>query len=177
MKVVLDSLPPEGRAVTGALDDEWLFDAARRAVEAKPRALSATLRVRKDTDARFRVTGELSARWRTSCDRCVRQLMVTLDGPVDLLYQRGTAPQDDEVDLGADDLDIGWINGGSIDLADVVSEQLTLWLPDRTLCEDAHTTRTDTADDGPCAVPHHDGGPDLQKKSPFSALANWKPPH
>jgi len=177
MKVVLDGLPPDGKACAGALDDKWLFDAARQALEAKPRELSAALHVRKESKDRFRVTGELAVSWRTSCDRCVRPLTGHLEGAVDLLYQRGKMSDGEEVDLEAEDLDLGWVEGGSLDLGDVVSEQVALWLPDRILCSDGHAKRADSDDNSPCVVPEHDGGPDLQKKSPFSSLANWKPSH
>lgn len=179
MKVVLDSLPPEGRSVAAGLDDPWIFEAARGALDAKPRALAATLQVRRaaDGDGRFQVAGSLSVEWRTSCARCVRSLVATLEGPVDLAYQRGKMPDAEDVELEAGDLDIGWIEGGSLDLSDVVSEQIALWLPDRLLCASDGTSRTDASDDGVCAVPEHDGGPDLRKKSAFSGLANWKPPH
>lgn len=177
MNVVLDSLPPEGRSVTASFDDAWLVEAVRGAVDAKPRAVSTQLQVNKEAGDRFRVTGTLAARWQAHCDRCVRLLDVAFEGSVDLLYQRGRMADAEEVDLSTEELDIGWIEGGSIDLAAVVSEQVVLWLPDRVLCAEEHTTRVDTADTGACEVPVHDGGPDLRKKSAFSALANWKPSH
>jgi uncharacterized metal-binding protein YceD (DUF177 family) len=177
MKVVLDSLPPDGVTVSAGIPDAWCFEAARQSLEAKPRELSAVLRVQKAESNRFRVEGNLSVSWRSACDRCVRMLANTLSGPVDLTYQRGELPSEDELDLTAEDMDIGWVDGGSLDLSDVVSEQVTLWLPDRLVCASECSSREDSTDTGPCEVPEHDGGPDLQKKSPFSALANWKPSH
>jgi len=187
VKVVVDALPPEGRTVRATLEDAWLFEAARRSIEAKPRALSCDLKVSKqpvdrdsgrpqDRDPRFLVGGSLSVTWKQACHRCVRSLRMTMEGPVALTYVRGTLPDSDEVELEAGDLDLGWFDGGSLDLADVVSEQLALWLPDRVVCGDARAERTDTADDGACALHQHDGGPDLSRQTPFSGLANWKPP-
>ena len=69
---------------------------------------------------KFQVTGTLSIVWHVSCDRCVRVLRCRLDGPLDLVYQRGSMPTDEEVELAAGDLDIGWIQGGSLVLAGVV---------------------------------------------------------
>jgi uncharacterized metal-binding protein YceD (DUF177 family) len=176
MKVVLDSLRPEGRTVVATLGDAWLSDATRQVVGARPHALAAELKVTKDADKRFRVTGALSVGWQISCDRCLRLLSVTLGGDVDLLYQRGGLPDAEDVELQSGDLDLGWIEGGSIDLADVVAEQLALWKSDRVVCADPGSMRVDSEDEGLCELPKYDGGPALQKKSAFSALANWKPP-
>ena len=187
MKIVVDALPPEGRTVRAAMEDVWLFEAARRSVEAKPRALSCELRVAKqaierdsgrpqDSDPRFVVEGALAVGWRKACDRCVRPLRVTMEGAVSLTYVRGALPDSEEVDLEAVDLDIGWFEGGSLDLADVVSEQLALWLPDRITCDDPRAVRTDTTDVGACTVHQQAGGGDLSRQTPFSGLANWKPP-
>ena len=177
MKVVLDGLPPGGRTLSGGLEDAWLFEATRRAVGAKPRVLLAELHVARAGAEKYRVTGTLAVTWKVSCDRCVRMLRSRLEGTLDLMYQRGSMPSEEELDLGAADLDIGWIQGGSLDLGDVVSEQVALWLPERQLCGSEGVERMDAADSGPCEVPEYDHGPDLKKKSPFSALANWKPSH
>ena len=187
VKVVVDALPPEGRSIEASLDDRWLFEAARRSVEAKPRALSCRVTVARqsvdrnsgrpqDDGPRYVVEGTLSVSWRQACHRCVRSLEVTMEGPVSLTYARGALPDSDEVELEASELDIGWFEGGSLDLADVVSEQLALWLPDRVVCKDDRATRVDESDEGPCVVHRHDGGPDLSRQTPFSGLANWKPP-
>ncbi len=177
MKVVLDGLPPEGRTVSAGLEDAWLLEAVLLAVGAQPETLFAELHVARAGAEKFRVTGRLSVTWRVRCDRCLRMLRSQLGGPLDLVYQRGVVPSEEEVELAAGDLDIGWIQGGSLELADVVSEQLALWLPDRQFCADEGVERVDATDFGPCALPEHDDGPDLKKKSPFSALANWKPSH
>ena len=175
MKVVLDGLPPEGRTVEAGLEDAWLASAARQAVEAKPHGLFARLHVAREDGERFRVTGRMSVAWKISCDRCVRMLSMELEGPVQLMYQRGAVPTDQDLDLESGDMDIGWIQGGTMDLADVVSEQIALWAPERVLCENSEATRIDATDKGACEVPEHDGGPELKRKSAFSALANWKP--
>lgn len=187
MKVVVDALPPEGRTVRATVSDSWLFDSARRSIEAKPRSLSCVLTVKKvpvsrDPELartrapRFVVDGELSVEWRQACHRCVRSLKMDLQGPVSLTYVRGALEDSDEVELESTDLDIGWFEGGSLDLADVVSEQLALWLPERVVCDDAHSSRIATSDDGACQLHQQDAGPDLRRQTPFSGLANWKPP-
>lgn len=178
MKIILDSLPPVGRQTPVGLDHPWAVAAARTALGVGPRALSGQLKVvrhPKKAEA-LAVTGELAVGWEQGCDRCTRSLHVTLSGPVDLTYLRGTPPTEAELDLAADDLDLAWVQDGSLDLAAVVSEQLALWLSDRVVCGDDGTARADASDTGPCEVPRHDGGPELEKPNPFSALANWEPP-
>jgi uncharacterized metal-binding protein YceD (DUF177 family) len=188
VKIVVDALPPEGRTVRAALEDGWLFEAARQSVEAKPRTLSCELKVAKqsidrdsgrpqDRDPRFVVEGTLAVSWRQACHRCVRPLEMTMEGPVSLTYVRGALPDCDEVDLEAVDLDIGWFEGGSLDLADVVSEQLALWLPDRVICAEERAVRSDSTDVGVCSLHQQgEGGAGVSRQTPFSGLANWKPP-
>ncbi len=177
MKVVLDGLPPEGRVVEGGIDELWLVEAVRQAIGVKPRGTAVKLHVNREGSERFCVTGSVSVDWKATCDRCVRLLRSSLEGPVRLMYQRGSLPTEEDLELAEGDLDIGWIQGGSLDLSDVVSEQIALWMPDRIRCGDARVSRLDPSDTGPCVLPKQQDGPPLKRNSAFSALANWKPSH
>ncbi len=178
MKVIVENLPPEGRTVAAGLEDPWFAAAVRTAAEQKPRGGETLLTVKRAEAAEgfFRVTGTLHVQWHQACDRCVRLVRVDLRGDVDLQYQKGGVPDEEEVDLESEALDTGWFEGSELDLSDVVCEQVALWLPDRVLCDDDGVSRIDSEDAGPCALPEQEPGPDLSPKSPFSSLANWKPP-
>ena len=67
------------------------------------------------------------------CDRCLKPLSVPVEQSFDLLYVP-PLKAGDERELGADDLSIGFYQGGTIDLDDVVREQVELALPMARLC-------------------------------------------
>lgn len=67
------------------------------------------------------------------CDRCLRPLSVPVEQSFDLFYVP-PLKAGDERELGADDLSIGFYQGETIDLDDVVREQVELALPMSRLC-------------------------------------------
>ena len=77
--------------------------------------------------------GSVNAVVRFECDRCLKPLSVPIEQSFDLLYVPPLKAVD-EKELGADDLLIGFYQGGTIDLDDVVREQVELALPMTRLC-------------------------------------------
>lgn len=67
------------------------------------------------------------------CDRCLKPLSVPVGQSFELLYVP-PIKAGDERELGGDDLSIGFYQGGTIDLDDVVREQVELALPMARLC-------------------------------------------
>jgi uncharacterized protein len=67
------------------------------------------------------------------CDRCLKPLSVAVEQSFDLLYVP-PLKAGDEMELGADDLSTGFYQAGTIDLDDVVREQVELALPMARLC-------------------------------------------
>ena len=166
MRIVLDAVPPNGVPVTADVSTGWAARAAGHALDAAAVGLTVALRVRQ-VDAGARVDGTLLASFDTACARCGAELRHTLSGEVDLDYIPTPPVGTDPVELDVGDMDIGWFDGHQLDLAEVVSEQLGLWLPARIVCDDAASVR---ASPGACEVPAHDGGPDLTRNNPFAAL-------
>lgn len=168
MRITIDSITDLGLELTAGLDDSWAREAAALALDAEPTALDLEFQVTMVADC-VRVTGELSSTFPAACARCQTALTVTLSGRVDLFYspERGVVP-DEQIALERGDLDIGWFDGKALELAQVLSEQLALWLPDRLLCSDRRAERAEGA--GRCVVPAQDPGPDLDRHSPFARL-------
>ena len=79
--------------------------------------------------------GSVNAAVRFECDRCLKPLSVPIEQSFDLFYVP-PLKAGDERELGADDLSTGFYQGDSIDLDDVVREQLELALPMARLCRD-----------------------------------------
>lgn len=85
----------------------------------------------------IRVHGHIRGQLETECDRCLEPTSIALDGDFDLLYR----PEEDlgpgeEREIHAADLDIGFYRGAGIELADVIREQILLWLPMHPVCRD-----------------------------------------
>lgn len=70
------------------------------------------------------------------CDRCLRPLSVPVEQSFDLLYLP-PLNAGNERELDANDLSIGFYQGDTIDLDDVVREQVELALPMARLCTEA----------------------------------------
>jgi hypothetical protein len=72
------------------------------------------------------------------------------------------------LELESTELDVGWFDGHSLDLGDVWSEQLALWLPDVVRCASAGATPVAPA--SACALPVQEPGPDLKRRNPFAGI-------
>lgn len=167
MRIDMDAVPPRGREIHADLESAWAVAATERALDAPPADLVLALTVyRVEGGARVRGTGAATAR--RSCDRCGGDLAVRLEGEVDLRYVPHGQTGPDGLELESDELDVGWFDGHSLDLADVWSEQLALWLPDVVRCDSAGATPEDPS--RPCRVPVQDPGPDLKRRNPFAGI-------
>jgi uncharacterized protein len=82
-----------------------------------------------------RVKGKLSARAEVDCDRCLKTVAV----PVEAEFDVGYVPVEDyqsssAAELQEEDLSLSVFDGETIDLDELVREQLMLALPARALC-------------------------------------------
>jgi uncharacterized metal-binding protein YceD (DUF177 family) len=175
-RVLVEQLVGEGAVFAVDLGQPWAAAGAQIGLGCAPTALEGWLQVIQEGEG-ARVTGALAVRLPRSCDRCLAALELRLSGPVSLAYQPVTAEIEapGETGLSADDLDIGWFEGPALELEQVISEQMALWLPDPVLCDEPGTARL-RPEDGPCALPAAAGGPPGPRPSPFLGLASWKPP-
>lgn len=168
MRLKLGEISERGLEVRAALQDDWAREAVRLAVEVEPSALELQARVQRVSDC-VRVHGQLAARAERVCDRCQAMLQIDLSGDIDLYYAPPRAGEQGDRDLDAGDLDIGWFDGEGLEIAQVISEQLAIWCPDRVLCDSPGCARVE-ASDAPCEVPSHETGPELKRQSPFANL-------
>ena len=69
------------------------------------------------------------------CDRCLLDLRQDFNADFDLFfYPMETIEEGGEAAIGRDETEVGFYEGDGIGLVDVVSEQLLLWFPVRSLC-------------------------------------------
>lgn len=84
---------------------------------------------------RVELVGTVNAVVGFECDRCLGSLSVSVEQPFDLLYvpPLGTG---NEKELGENDLSIGFYQDETINVDDLVREQIELALPMARLCRD-----------------------------------------
>jgi uncharacterized protein len=84
----------------------------------------------------IRVQGHLRGTVECACDRCLEPVSVPLDDEFDLLYRPAEADWESrpEAGLSDDESEVGFYEGGGMDLAEVVREQVLLSLPMQRVC-------------------------------------------
>ena len=83
----------------------------------------------------MRLRGGIKASISTTCDRCLKQVTISIDSPFDLLYTPEDTGGAGEFELQTRDLDFDLYKNDEINLDDLVLEQLELSLPSRILCQ------------------------------------------
>ena len=110
------------------LSDRWTLPEAAQ-VEGAAELLD------KEGVRTIRVRGRIRAGVSHECDRCLRDLREDLDSGFDLYFYPMTMIEDGgEAAITRDETEVGFYEGDGVGLADVVREQLLLWLPTRSLC-------------------------------------------
>lgn len=93
--------------------------------------------VHKD-DERFRVVGEVTSTLELSCSRCLEPFRVPVQTQFDLHYVPQTRNVGEgELEVGEDDLATAYYDGETIDLEQLIREQLYLAIPMKPLCDEA----------------------------------------
>jgi uncharacterized protein len=89
-----------------------------------------------EATAEIRVTGHIAGALEEDCDRCLEPVALPFDGNFQLSYlPAGEDVIGDEHELQSDDTSVGFYEGAGLELADVVREQVLLWLPMHCLCQ------------------------------------------
>jgi uncharacterized protein len=84
-------------------------------------------------DIRFR--GHLSTRVESTCARCLGRVEIPVEADFDLTYQpMATIAHEEEIQVPAEDLEVGFYSGPGIEVADVVTEQVNLFMPMQVVC-------------------------------------------
>jgi uncharacterized protein len=126
-KLRFDEASPPGLL---RFSEEWKQAGDVRAVgaaELLDRAGSRTIRVR----------GEIQGRLEANCSRCLEPMVQAFDDSFDLYYYpMSLIARNESVPIDRQDTDLGFYEGRGVELADVVREQVMLWLPMRGLCRE-----------------------------------------
>jgi uncharacterized protein len=85
--------------------------------------------------AEIRIRGAVKTRLEASCDRCLGPVGIPVDRDFDLTYRSvRTIAREEEIEVPADELNVGFYTGEGIELADVVREQVILSVPMKVIC-------------------------------------------
>jgi len=109
-----------------AVEDEYRVTA--------PVALGAA--TNKDKE-RVRIAGRIQTTIELVCSRCLEPFAVPVDAAFDLLcLPAAEAPDEEEVEVAEEDINAAFYRDGSIDLGEMIHEQLYLALPMKPLCRE-----------------------------------------
>ena len=134
--------------------------------QAAPLQLNATAELLAEE---IRIRGHLATRLESCCDRCLRAVEIPVSCDFDLYYRpMQTIAKELEIEIPADEMEVGFYTGDGIELADVATEQVLLSVPMKVVCGDecrglcpvCRVNRNLTKCD--CAPPQYD--------SPFASL-------
>jgi uncharacterized protein len=86
---------------------------------------------------RVDVSGKLSARLQLECDRCLKPVELPVYSRFKLEYVTAADYREQQaVELSEEDLDVTVFDGETIDVDDLVTEELLLAIPDHVLCKE-----------------------------------------
>jgi len=134
----LSDIPPEGLQIDTALSPGAVHLEGEESFALEG---GGHLRCHLDRgDARtIHVQGELDARLRLECGRCLEPFDLAVKQPLDLFYLPGGKEQDeeeDEIELADRDMVVAYYEEDRLDLGEMIREQFFLNLPMKRLCRE-----------------------------------------
>ena len=89
------------------------------------------------TDGEVRIQGRYSVEMASQCDRCLGRARFALDTGFDLFYRAASfIAREEEVEIDEGEAEIGFYEGGGMELEDILREQVLLSLPMQRVCSD-----------------------------------------
>ena len=105
--------------------------------QSSPLHVAGSAEVLARSDGEVRVEGKYTVEMEAQCDRCLGRVRYPLDGVFDLYYRPVSAiAREEEVEIGADEVEIGFYEGGGLELEDILREQVLLALPMQRTCSE-----------------------------------------
>jgi uncharacterized protein len=83
----------------------------------------------------IRIRGHFGTRLQVECDRCGLPVELPLEESFDLYYRpMSSIAREEEVEIPANELEVGFYSGEGVEVSDLVKEQVILALPMKILC-------------------------------------------
>ena len=133
MKIDLDSLGREPHQFEAVFTDAEI---AAESGTSFPNGVQVKGRIDK-TEGRIVVSGTIAALVNVDCTRCLEPVELDMDFPFSSVYvHTEDFASDKENEISGEDLDIDVLSGETLDLAEVVREQLLLEMPVQVFCSE-----------------------------------------
>ena len=107
--------------------------------QVQPLRAHGTAELLEHTDGEVWIRGRINTEIRAECDRCLGEVQIPVDCPIDLFYKPASAiaaEAEEEIEIGEGDADIAFYDGKGIELEQVIAEQILLLLPMQLLCKE-----------------------------------------
>jgi len=89
------------------------------------------------SDGEVRIRGRYTVEMSAECDRCLGRARYTLNAGFDLYYRPVSfIAREEEVEIDEGEAEIGFYEGGGLELEDILREQVLLALPMQRVCSD-----------------------------------------
>ena len=135
----LDEIPEEG------LDLKWKEERASLLAYLKDLSkidfdfetpLQSEVKIKK-VDRSVLITGKVQTTLRFECVRCLKEFSYPLSTPFELtLHPLKEAPSEEETELGSEEMESSFLEGGEIHLSEIACEQILLEIPYQPVCQE-----------------------------------------
>jgi uncharacterized protein len=106
-------------------------------VQSSPLHAAGSAELLAHSDGELRIQGRYTVEIASQCDRCLGGARFPLDAGFDLFYRpMSFIARDEEVEIDEGEAEIGFYEGGGIELEDILREQVLLALPMQRICSD-----------------------------------------
>jgi uncharacterized protein len=137
MKIDLTNIPPEGKEVSFRFSEHWWQPESQDdRVLGLASPLSAWIKV-EPMGKRMSVEGSISAALLLRCDRCLEAYSRDLSGDFRVFLSLAPFQGGPDIELSEEDLNLEFIQGNTLDVDQLIVEQIILSLPMKSLCSDS----------------------------------------
>lgn len=105
--------------------------------QATPLEAKGSAELLAHSDGEVRIQGRYTVEMASQCDRCLGSARFPLDARFDLFYRpMKTIARVEEVEIDEGEAEIGFYEGGGLELEDILREQVLLALPMQRVCSE-----------------------------------------
>jgi DUF177 domain-containing protein len=105
--------------------------------QATPLEAKGSAELLAHSDGEVKIQGRYTVEMAAQCDRCLGRARFPLNAGFDLFYRpMKVIARDEEVEIDEGEAEIGFYEGGGLELEDILREQVMLALPMQRVCSD-----------------------------------------